>query len=400
MIVEVIATTPRSITLEVRNGEPFQSAWLHRALVDGHEVLTTHDNVFVLRALQPSTRYAISVESNGLALALEATTREESFLVDVRHSCDRRRRHDDTAALQAAIACCPHAEACRASRELAQRSSVLKSAAFELARDAVLRPARHRPLPLLPATIGSADATNERVLGTWRVSLRAACKPRQPDRRARRGHSRRRRDRWQCRLRHVVEPAEDAVRRLASTHPANCTLYGRLRRRHHVAQLSRVDRARVAKRGHCHQRDPRRGAARFAEHRRHQSGIVRARSHHRRARIDWRRLHRHQVGKAQSGRTATTREPGHSRFELPDGKRPRRSRDRLGNGRRRVLGARARLRVPWNDRGFSVKTRRGRGRAAIVRWRARAERGDGERGRRSSSKASTGAIPTVRAARR
>lgn len=171
MRVEVVAVTPRSLTLEIRNGEPFRSPWMHSILVDGREVIRAHENVVVVGDLKPGIAYRLRVESNGKVAEVEARTLGETVRVDVRSfGAVGDGVHDDTAALQAAISCCveggtvylPTGTWLSGPLFLKSRTNL------ELARGAVL--AGHREIarwPLLPGRISAADGSGERVLGTW-----------------------------------------------------------------------------------------------------------------------------------------------------------------------------------------------------------------------------------------
>jgi polygalacturonase len=171
MHVEVIAITPRSLTLEIRNGEPFHSPWQHRVLIDGREIHRGHENVFVLHKLEPSTRYTLKIESNGENIALDALTLNESYRLDVcAFGAVGDGTNDDTAALQAAIVCCP-----RSGTVLVPAGDWLSGPLFlksnmrlELAHGARLL--GHHDIwrwPLLPASLNAADNSEEIVLGSW-----------------------------------------------------------------------------------------------------------------------------------------------------------------------------------------------------------------------------------------
>lgn len=171
MHATIVATTPRSVTLEIRNGESFRSPWSHQVNVDGREVHNAHDNVFVLRGLEPATDYLFEIRSNGEHVRVAATTLDESYRVDVRaFGAVGDGVHDDTAALQAAIACCPdHGSVHVPAGNWLSAPLFLKSRMrFELARGATLL--GHRDItrwPLLPATLMAENGAADLVLGTW-----------------------------------------------------------------------------------------------------------------------------------------------------------------------------------------------------------------------------------------
>lgn len=171
MHVEIAATTPRSLTLEIRNGEPYRSPWEHRVWIAGNEVHRGHTNVFVLRGLEPATDYVIEIESNGRRASVAATTRVESCRVDVRaFGAVGDGVHDDTAALQAAIACCPEYGSVQlpAGDWLSGPLFLKSRMQLELARGACLL--GHRDIerwPLLPATLAVRNGAADIILGTW-----------------------------------------------------------------------------------------------------------------------------------------------------------------------------------------------------------------------------------------
>lgn len=174
----VVATTPTSVVIEIRNGEPYQSPWLHHASIDGREVYRGHANVFIVRGLAPATTHAVLIESGDAQRVVTATTRAEHHRLDVRaFGAVGDGVHDDTAALQAALACCPiDSTVVLPDGDWLSGPLFLKSRqCLELARDARLL--GHRDIarwPLLPATLATTDGGEPLVLGTWE-GLPATC---------------------------------------------------------------------------------------------------------------------------------------------------------------------------------------------------------------------------------
>ncbi len=167
---DVVATTPTSVVVEVRNGTPWRSPCEHFARIDGRELHRGHDNVFVLRGLAPGTTHAVEVESGGQRVTMAATTRVELHRLDVRaFGAIGDGTHDDTAALQAALACCPaDSSVVVPAGDWLSGPLFLKSRqSLELERGARLLGLRDiARWPLLPASVATADGT-PLVLGTW-----------------------------------------------------------------------------------------------------------------------------------------------------------------------------------------------------------------------------------------
>ena len=108
MSFELLSTTPRSATFEVRNGTAFESAEPHRVLLDGRAAFAGLRNVFTLSALEPGRSYAAAWCDSGQSRTLRFRTPAELARLD---PCDfgaaADGRTDDTAAIQAAIDACP-----------------------------------------------------------------------------------------------------------------------------------------------------------------------------------------------------------------------------------------------------------------------------------------------------
>lgn len=171
MHVEVLLTTARRATLEVRCGQPWQARDGHVFELDGQPVLRSPDNVVTLDGLEPERSYRLAVFSGGQRQLLNLHTTAEPWRLDVRDfGAFGDGVHDDTAALQAALSACPAGGTVviGAGTFLSGPLFIAGDTHLHLARDAVLlgHPAIDR-WPLLPAQVAAADGARPRVLGSW-----------------------------------------------------------------------------------------------------------------------------------------------------------------------------------------------------------------------------------------
>ncbi len=162
----------RSAALCLDDGGLYHTRRPYRVTLNGAEVLTTDRVVTSLYGLWPDTEYAVSVHDGATELAsLSLHTEKESYTLDVRRfgaAGDGTR--DDTAAIQAAIACCP-----AGGRVLIPAGTYhvgplfLKSRlTIEWREGAVFHLATDRArFPILPGMTESTDETDDLNLGSW-----------------------------------------------------------------------------------------------------------------------------------------------------------------------------------------------------------------------------------------
>ena len=108
-MIQLIYCGSSSACLELDGGAPYYAKGRYAVLVDGRERFTRDTNVFSLFGLRPDTEYAVSVRFEaGGEEAVRFTTRTETCCVSVRDFGARGDGvHEDTAAIQAAIAFLP-----------------------------------------------------------------------------------------------------------------------------------------------------------------------------------------------------------------------------------------------------------------------------------------------------
>lgn len=108
-MIQLVYCGSSSACLELDGGAPYYAKGRYAVLVDGQERFTRDTNVFSLFGLRPDTEYAVSVRFEaGGEEETRFTTRAETCCVSVRDFGARGDGvHEDTAAIQAAIAFLP-----------------------------------------------------------------------------------------------------------------------------------------------------------------------------------------------------------------------------------------------------------------------------------------------------
>ncbi|MBR5421622.1 MAG: glycoside hydrolase family 28 protein [Lachnospiraceae bacterium] len=105
----IVGIFKRSVTIERKNDERFETALECTVFVEGKEFCRTKRNVITVDGLEPGREYEIAIrEGDAAPVSHTIRTEEESFLLNVRSfgACGDGKKND-TSALQAAIACCP-----------------------------------------------------------------------------------------------------------------------------------------------------------------------------------------------------------------------------------------------------------------------------------------------------
>ena len=172
METKVLFVSSRSVTVEIADGGLYQTVKPYRLLLNGQDAGTAETVVTSLYGLWPDTEYTLSVlDGENEVASIAFRTAEESYTLNVRSfGAKGDGAADDTAAIQAAINCCPEK-----GRVLIPAGEYLVKPLFlrshlrlEIARGATLRLVMDRTqLPILPGMIQSTDEKDDLNLGSW-----------------------------------------------------------------------------------------------------------------------------------------------------------------------------------------------------------------------------------------
>lgn len=162
----------RSAVFELINTEIYSCKTPYRIVLNGQCVAENQTkNVFSLFGLTPGREYTVTIESDGESCTHSFRTKAESFRLNVR---DFGATGDgvtpDTAAIQAAILCCPKNGTVLIPPGIYYTASLfLKSnITLELEEGATLLGVTSRAdYPILPGVTFSDDAKDEYYLGAW-----------------------------------------------------------------------------------------------------------------------------------------------------------------------------------------------------------------------------------------
>jgi polygalacturonase len=167
MQIKILFKTARCVTVEIRNGNIFETEHEYEICVNGTFYGKTNRVITSIYNLKPDTEYTISI---GGAETVVKTDREFVTLNVRDFGAKGDGVQNDTAFIQAAILACP-----KESRVLIPAGTYKITSIFlkddlrlELAEGAVLSAITDRTqFPILPGTIPSYDETQDYNLGTW-----------------------------------------------------------------------------------------------------------------------------------------------------------------------------------------------------------------------------------------
>lgn len=172
MTAKVIFKTSRKFVLEWEDFGIFYTEKEYEIWLDGSLALKSDRVIETVSGLAPDTEYQVSLRCGGQVCSeLTVRTEEEFVTLNVRRFGARGDGiHDDTLAIQTAIACCPkHGRVLIPAGNYPVTSLFLKSdLTLDIAKGAVLSGHRKREdLGVLPGMIQSYDERDEYNLGSW-----------------------------------------------------------------------------------------------------------------------------------------------------------------------------------------------------------------------------------------
>ncbi len=163
--MKILSLTSRSICLERQGSSPYFSQEEFDIYLNGELLRRENRNVFSVFDLAPGREYTINAGDETVVFY----TGQESFCLNVRHfRALGDGVHDDTAAFQAAIACCPAGGTVYvpAGKYFLKPLFLKSEMTLYLAQGAVLLGHPDRQVyPILPGILRSGD--EEMNLGTW-----------------------------------------------------------------------------------------------------------------------------------------------------------------------------------------------------------------------------------------
>ena len=172
MEIRMLFVSARSATIELADGGLYNTKNTYRLTLNGLEIGAEDTVVHSVYGLWPETEYVLKAydgaeEVGSLAFRTEA----ESFTLNVRRfGAVGDGAHDDTAAIQAAINCCPEkGRVLIPAGEYKVLPLFLRShITIEIQKGATLRLETDRTkFPILPGMTRSTDETDDLNLGSW-----------------------------------------------------------------------------------------------------------------------------------------------------------------------------------------------------------------------------------------
>ena len=170
--VKKLFVSSRSVTLEVPDGGLYHTRKAYRVLVNGAAYGTADTVVHSIYGLWPDTEYEVQfLDADEVVGAITFRTEKESYTLDVRRfGAVGDGMHDDTAAIQAAINCCPEkGRVLIPAGSYAVLPIFLKShITVEIQKGATLLLDTDRAkFPILPGMTLSTDEIDDYNLGSW-----------------------------------------------------------------------------------------------------------------------------------------------------------------------------------------------------------------------------------------
>lgn len=172
MEVSCLFVSSRSVSLKIEDGGLYETARPYRVRLNGEDRGLTERVVTSLYDLLPDTAYAAEIWDGEKSVGgVSFRTEQESCTLDVRRfGAVGDGIHDDTAAIQAAIACCPPKGRVLipCGRYLITPLFLKSHIAVELSQGARLLMQTDRSLlPVLPGLTDRIDGQGEWNLGSW-----------------------------------------------------------------------------------------------------------------------------------------------------------------------------------------------------------------------------------------
>lgn len=172
MEATILFVSGRSATVQLKDGGLYQTTRPYVLTLNGEPWGMAETVVTSLYGLWPDTDYTLKVRDGDRVVAeLTFRTEEESYTLDVRRfGAVGDGVHDDTAAIQAAINCCPKkGRVLIPAGEYHVLPLFIKShIRIEIAKGAALRLETDRSkFPILPGITQSTDETKDLNLGSW-----------------------------------------------------------------------------------------------------------------------------------------------------------------------------------------------------------------------------------------
>ena len=172
MEIKELYVAARSATILLEDGGLYRTQRPYRLTLNGEAAGEADTAVKTICGLWPDTRYTLCAYEDDQEIGRIAFhTAKECCTLDVRRfGAVGDGAHDDTAAIQAAITCCPkHGRVLIPAGEYSVLPLFLKShIRLEIQRGATLRLKTDRSLfPILPGLTQTTDETDEFNLGSW-----------------------------------------------------------------------------------------------------------------------------------------------------------------------------------------------------------------------------------------